>query len=122
MQRIFGFLIFSFLMAGCGNTSRLIVYTDANYAMVEKGKNIRVKHVDGKFVQFYKMVIDKTDDEYIYARCWKTKKSTPEDLRFKKSEVILESTEFSVSRTTEYVMLIGVTILLIFLSDRILRG
>lgn len=108
--------------SSCGNTSRTIIYNEHNYEQVSTRTHIRVRGIDGRTLQFYRMEIASTDDKYVYARCWRFKQSDPVDYKFDKSEIIIESTEFSVSRTGEYILVIVLTVGLILIAERIFRG
>ncbi len=112
---------FSLFIVSCANTSRLIVYNESTYATLKNDKNILVKNVDGHEFRFFRMEVSRTDDMYIYAQCWRTKKSEPENVKFVKSEVVIQSVQFSGSSTANYVFSIALLLGVILLTSRIFR-
>jgi hypothetical protein len=99
-----------------------MVHNESNFDRLAKAKNIRVKSIGGKEAVFYRMEVQKVDDRFIYARCWKSKDSEPVDYKFNKQEVVIESESFSGAKTANYlfgtVLSIGLLILLSILLTR----
>ena len=104
----------------CSQVEKTTVYNDRTYAELTKAKNVRIKHIDGKEFVFYRMEVMKTDESYIYARCWEKKNSKPVDYKFNKQEVVIESSAFSGSMATNYFLITLVTVGIIILIPIIL--
>ena len=81
-----------------------------------------MEHISGLTQTFYKMEVVKVDDEFVYAKCWKSKDAEPENFRFSKSEfVIKRSEEWHGSKTMTFLYSVGLTALvigLIYVIDR----
>ncbi len=108
------------LLTACATTSRRVIYNEKNFDRVAKATNIRVTFADGRVAEFARMEVVKTDDQFVYARCWEKGTSDPQEFKFLKSEIVIESSEFSTSRTAGYVASIVVTIGVLYLLQRIL--
>ncbi len=119
---VLSFLIGGILTAGCGEVSKTTIHNEATFGRLAKAKNIRVKHIDGREATFYRMEVDKVDDQFIYARCWKDKDSEAVEYKFNKQEVVIESVAFSGSKTANYVfgtiISVGLLVLLSILLAR----
>lgn len=107
-------------IAGCGQVNKTVIYNDNTYKELSKRENIRLRHVDGSMVTFYKMEVMKVDEDFIYARCWERKQSEPIDYKFNKQEVIIESSSFSGSKAANYFLYVVFTIGLVILIPIIL--
>ncbi len=103
------------LAAGCGNFTKTTVYNEKTYGELSHEFNVRVKNIDGRITEFYRMEVVKLDETYLYARCWQKKDSSPTDYKFNKSEIIIENTKFSGTRTGEYVIYAGILIAIVVL-------
>jgi hypothetical protein len=114
-MKLFWLVIAIIWVAGCGNLTKTTVYNDKTYDQLDKEFNIRVRNIDGHFFQFYRMQVVKVDDQYIYARCWEKKSSSPMEYKFTKSEIVIENTKFSGSRAGEYVLYIGILVAIVVL-------
>ncbi len=113
-------LLILFYVNSCSQVEKTTVYNDRTYADLAKAKNVWIKHIDGKEFVFYKMEVVKTDENYIYARCWKKKNSEPVDYKFNKQEVVIESSAFSGSAATNYFLITLITVGLLILIPIIL--
>lgn len=109
-------------LTGCGQTARTVVYSDGNFERLSSRRNIRVTFVDGKVAEFYRIDVVKVDATHIYARCWEKEGSEAVDYKFLKSDVVIESVEFSTSRTFSYVAGVVLSIGIIFLLQKIIYG
>jgi hypothetical protein len=110
------------LLTACGQTARTVVYSDSTFDKLSSRRNVRVTFIDGTVVQFYKIEVVKVDETHIYARCWEKEGSDAADYKFLKSDVVIESVEFSTSRTLSYVAGIALSIGILFLLQRIIYG
>lgn len=115
------FLTLLFLTA-CGQAARTVVYSDSTFDQLSSRRNVRVTFIDGTVVQFYKIDVVKIDETHIYARCWEKEGSDAADYKFLKSEVVIESVEFSSSRTLSYVAGVVLSLGILFLLQRIIYG
>ncbi len=120
MKWILSLVCMTFMMS-CGNTTRSVVYNDQTYSSLQNQRDVRVKSIEGHVKKFYKMTVTKVDEKYIYAQCWRTEKSEPENLKFTKAEVVIETVHFSGDKTINYgfafVLLLGI----ILVTSRIFR-
>jgi hypothetical protein len=113
-------LLLILTMVACESTSRVVVYSDHNYAELEKGTDITVKFTDGRVARFHRMKIVRVDEQHIYARCWERKDSEPKDFKFLKSEIVIEDTEFSTPNTVGYVLSFALMVGILYLLQRII--
>lgn len=107
-------------ISGCSQVEKTTVYNDRTYPELAKAKNIRLKHIDGRAFVFYRMEVMKTDENFIYARCWEKKNSEPVDYKFNKQEVVIESSSFSGAAATNYFLITMITVGLLILIPIIL--
>lgn len=113
-------LLMLFCVSSCSQVEKTTVYNDRTYPDLAKAKNVRIKHIDGKEFIFYRMEVVKTDDNFIYARCWEKKDSEPVDYKFNKQEVVIESSAFSGKMATNYFLITLITVGLLILIPIIL--
>lgn len=113
-------LLILFYVSSCSQVEKTTVYNDRTYPDLAKAKNVRIKHIDGKEFVFYRIEVVKTDENYIYARCWEKKNSEPVDYKFNKQEVVIESSAFSGSAATNYFLITLITVGLLILIPIIL--
>jgi len=115
---VFGALIL--FISSCGNFSRTVIYNESTYSKIGQAHGITIKTVDGKEFRFYKMNVEKIDDQFIYAQCWESKGSEPKAYKFAKSDIVIQSEHFSGSQTVWYFAGIALTIGIIVLLNYII--
>jgi hypothetical protein len=119
IRHLFYFLFFIPIFS-CGSVNKTITFNDSNYEILNKKTRITVRFLDGRAVVFYRMEIVKTDDEYLYAKCWAKKTSQPEEWKFLKNEIVITNEESSGSQTAAYILSLGLMVGLIFLLNKLL--
>ena len=116
---VFGLAV---LVLSCSARRSTVVYSERNFDELKKHTHIVVEHISGLTQTFYKMEVVKVDEEFVYAKCWKSKDAEPENFRFSKSEfVIKRSEEWHGSKTMTFLYSVGLTALvigLIYVIDR----
>ena len=109
-----------FLINSCGNFSRTIIYNESSYARLNQAHDITIKTVDGQELHFYKMNVEKMDEEFIYVQCWEKKNEEPKAYKFVKSSIVIQSEHFSGSQTAWYVAGVALTVGIIILLNYII--
>lgn len=112
--------LLSMIINACGSSGKLVIYNESNYAQLKQRTGVEVRFIDGRIVYFYRMEVIKTDDEYIYARCWANKNASPDDWKFSKRDVVITDKESGASGTGMYILSIGLMIGLLLLLNKIL--
>lgn len=105
-------------LTACTNSSQSITYSERNYDRMKDHAGITIKMIDGREFHYYKAELIKMTERDIWLKTWQKKNSEPQEVVFRRSDIVIEQHQYAASNTVTYVISMAVLIGLLALLNR----